>query len=335
VVGSIRRASAERIALTAASAVLVMLGCLLLASVAAASSTGGTGIPPRAKITRFACRTGCVAVASTRSRSASPSAQIGSKLRLRGANLSYVARVVFGGGAKGRPVAKSTRWLDVVVPARARSGRLRVYARGGPRSRPSETPLIITAAPRPTPRPPASSAPTSSGSYGRPLSRGWIVTSKFWEARSYESHPGVDLAISRGTTIKAIGAGRVTTAGYSGGYGNYTCIRHTARVSSCYAHQTEILVQVGDTVSRGEKIGTVGCTGSCTGPHLHFEIRVNGWLVCPAPWVGADSDDWCESNAPGFGTTSVSARARARSAAVYGRDNGTASTVSLSAAALD
>ncbi len=304
-----------------------MLGSLLSVSVAAASSTGGTSIPPRAKITRVACRSGCAAVASTRSSGGATSAQIGSKLRLRGANLAYVARVVFGGGAKARPAAQSDRWLDVVVPARARSGPLRVYARGGPRSRPSKS-VRITAAPAPKTPPSA-----SSGSYGRPLSRGWVMTSKFWEARSYENHPGVDLAISSGTTIKAIGAGRVTTAGYSGGYGNYTCIRHTATVSSCYAHQTNILVSVGDTVSRGEKIGSVGCTGSCTGPHLHFEIRVNGSVVCPAPWVGADSADWCEPNAPGYGTTSVSARAVARSAAVYGR--GPEPALSLSAAALD
>ena len=302
-----------------------MLGCLLSASVAAASTTGGTSIPPRAKITRIACRSDCAAVASTRSSGGVTSAQIGSKLRLRGANLAYVARVVFGGGAKARPAAQSDRWLDVVVPARARSGPLRVYARGGLRSRPSKS-VRITAAPAPK-------APASSGSYGRPLSRGFIVTSKFYEARSYENHPGVDLAISAGTTIKAIGAGRVTTAGYSGGYGNYTCIRHTSTMSSCYAHQTNILVQVGDTVSRGEKIGSVGCTGSCTGPHLHFEIRINGSVVCPAPWVGASSAAWCESNAPGYGTKSVSARAVARSAAVYGR--GSEPVLSLSAAALD
>ena len=153
-----------------------------------------------------------------------------------------------------------------------------------------------------------------TGSLGMPLPSGWIVTSTFWEQRSYERHPGVDLAIAEGTPIKAASAGTVTTAGPTGGYGNYICVRHSPTVSTCYAHASALLVSVGDTVARGQTIGRVGCTGNCTGPHLHFEVRVNGSVVCPAPWVGQQSSVWCEPDAPGYGTTAISAAAVARSA---------------------
>lgn len=153
-----------------------------------------------------------------------------------------------------------------------------------------------------------------TGSLGMPLPSGWVMTSPFWEQRSYERHPGVDLAISEGTPIKAAGAGIVTTAGPTGGYGNYICIGHTSTLSTCYAHASAILVAVGDTVARGQTIATVGCTGNCTGPHLHFEVRVKGSVVCPAPWVGQNSSVWCVPGSPGFGTTAISAATVARSA---------------------
>jgi murein DD-endopeptidase MepM/ murein hydrolase activator NlpD len=256
-----------------------------------------------------ACKTDCPARAAAST--TAPSAQVGSTLRVRGSNLADALRVIFPGGAEARPAAKTGRWLDVAVPAGARSGRLVVKGRYGMRSKPSPIAVRISA--------PAGEQPASSSSFGMPLPAGFVVSSQFWEARSYERHPGVDLAIDAGTPINAVGAGTVTTAGYAGGYGNYTCIRHTASVTSCYAHQSAILVQVGQSVARGQVIGRVGCTGSCTGPHLHFEIRIDGSVVCPAPWVGASSAEWCDPAAPGYGTRSAGARALARSAAVFGR----------------
>jgi murein DD-endopeptidase MepM/ murein hydrolase activator NlpD len=146
-----------------------------------------------------------------------------------------------------------------------------------------------------------------NGGFRLPLAS-YTLTSTFWEPRSYENHPGVDLATDTGTPIYAIGAGTVTQAGPNGGYGNYTCIAHTSVVSSCYAHQSSILVNSGDRVSKGQRIGLVGSTGNSTGPHLHFEIRVNGDVRCPAPWVGASSSEWCEAGSPGYGSTSTSSR---------------------------
>ena len=83
----------------------------------------------------------------------------------------------------------------------------------------------------------------------------------------------------------AAASGRVAIAGWVGGYGNYTCIQHTASLSSCYGHQSSIQVSVGQNVSQGQIIGAVGSTGHSTGPHLHFETRVNGVPVSPLGYL--------------------------------------------------
>lgn len=89
-------------------------------------------------------------------------------------------------------------------------------------------------------------------------------------------HAGIDIAVPTGRGIRAADAGIVALAGWVGGYGNYTCIRHTNELSTCYAHQSRMLVQRGEQVGQGQVIGAVGCTGRCYGPHLHFEVRRNG-----------------------------------------------------------
>ena len=76
-------------------------------------------------------------------------------------------------------------------------------------------------------------------------------------------------------------SGRVAIAGWVGGYGNYTCIQHSASLSSCYGHQSSIGVSVGQQVSQGQVIGAVGSTG----PHLHFEARINGSVVNPMNYL--------------------------------------------------
>jgi murein DD-endopeptidase MepM/ murein hydrolase activator NlpD len=101
-------------------------------------------------------------------------------------------------------------------------------------------------------------------------------------------HAGVDIAVPSGTPIRAAAGGTVAFTqpeASSGGYGNYTCIQHGGGISTCYAHQSSFGVSAGQTVSQGQVIGTVGCTGHCFGPHLHFEVRVNGAPVDPLGYL--------------------------------------------------
>jgi len=112
------------------------------------------------------------------------------------------------------------------------------------------------------------------------------ITSPFCEPRPWEScHPGIDIAVSSGTPIRASAAGTVAIAGPESGYGNYTCIEHGGGISTCYAHQASISVSVGQQVSQGQVIGISDCTGLCFGPHLHFEVRVNGSPVDPMGYL--------------------------------------------------
>jgi murein DD-endopeptidase MepM/ murein hydrolase activator NlpD len=98
-------------------------------------------------------------------------------------------------------------------------------------------------------------------------------------------HEGIDIAVPAGTPIRAAKAGRVILAAYTSGYGNYTCVDHGGGLSTCYAHQSSYATSTGASVSQGQVIGYVGCTGSCFGDHLHFEVRVNGAAVDPLGYL--------------------------------------------------
>jgi murein DD-endopeptidase MepM/ murein hydrolase activator NlpD len=98
-------------------------------------------------------------------------------------------------------------------------------------------------------------------------------------------HTGVDMHAGAGTPIKACRAGTVVIAGPQGGYGNCVVIDHGGGMATLYAHQSRIAVSEGDHVSAGQVIGYVGSTGMSTGPHLHFEVRLNGNPVDPAPYL--------------------------------------------------
>jgi peptidoglycan DL-endopeptidase CwlO len=97
-------------------------------------------------------------------------------------------------------------------------------------------------------------------------------------------HAGVDIAVGSGTPIRAADDGRVVLLGWTGGYGNYTCVSHGS-LSTCYAHQSRYATSMGASVSKGQVIGYVGCTGHCFGDHLHFETRVNGSPVDPMGYL--------------------------------------------------
>jgi murein DD-endopeptidase MepM/ murein hydrolase activator NlpD len=98
-------------------------------------------------------------------------------------------------------------------------------------------------------------------------------------------HEGIDIAVPEGTPIHAAAAGRVVYSGWMSGYGNLVAIDHGNGLSTAYAHQSSIAAGVGETVSQGQVIGYVGCTGHCFGPHLHFEVRVNGTPVDPLGYL--------------------------------------------------
>jgi murein DD-endopeptidase MepM/ murein hydrolase activator NlpD len=154
----------------------------------------------------------------------------------------------------------------------------------------------------------ASANPSSATpALGQSAALAWPVrgtmTSAFCERRAWEAcHPGIDIAVPSGTRILAAAAGRVSvvqSAGESGGYGTFTCLQHTGALSSCYAHQQRALVQVGEVVGRGQPIGISDCTGRCYGPHLHFEVRLDGHPVCPAAYLGVSSTAICAAGSPG------------------------------------
>ena len=99
------------------------------------------------------------------------------------------------------------------------------------------------------------------------------------------NHKGIDIAVSTGTSVMATSGGTVTVAGWQSGYGYVVYIDHGNGVVSRYGHLSKILVSVGQTVSQGDVIARSGNTGNSTGPHLHFEIRVNGTAVNPLSYL--------------------------------------------------
>ncbi|HEX6596828.1 MAG TPA: peptidoglycan DD-metalloendopeptidase family protein [Acidimicrobiales bacterium] len=135
----------------------------------------------------------------------------------------------------------------------------------------------------------SSSSSSSSSGFGGPLASirvssafGWRIHPIYGSARL---HTGVDLSASSGTPIRAAADGVVASAGWLGGYGNAVVIDHGGGQATLYAHQSSMAVRQGQSVDKGDVIGRVGCTGSCTGPHLHYEVRLNGKPVDPSPYL--------------------------------------------------
>ncbi len=103
--------------------------------------------------------------------------------------------------------------------------------------------------------------------------------------KTRKMHTGVDIGAPMSATIVAADSGKVIHAGWMGGYGQVIVIDHGNGVSTLYAHQSAFLVGNGATVSKGQAIGKVGSTGWSTGPHLHFEVRINGSYTDPMPYI--------------------------------------------------
>jgi len=128
------------------------------------------------------------------------------------------------------------------------------------------------------------------GTIGWPSPGYYKITSPY----GYRNHPilkktklhtGIDIAVPSGTTIIAANSGTVIYSGYNGGYGNTVIIDHGGKISTLYAHNSKLLVKVGDKVEKGKAITKSGSTGLSTGPHLHFEVRENGQHVDPMKYL--------------------------------------------------
>src|SRR3954454_19736454 len=131
---------------------------------------------------------------------------------------------------------------------------------------------------------PGPAGPIQQGSGGLILPVNGPIASPFG-MRWGRLHAGVDIAVPAGTPIRAAQSGRVVLLGWTGGYGNYTCVQHTGGLSTCYAHQSRYGTSMGAGVKQGQVIGYVGCTGHCFGDHLHFETRINGAPVNPMGYL--------------------------------------------------
>ena len=103
--------------------------------------------------------------------------------------------------------------------------------------------------------------------------------------RGFEYHEGQDIDASYGTPVMVAAGGTVTIAGRQRGYGNVIYVDHGAGLSTRYGHLSEIDVKIGQTVTRGQTIGLVGSTGRSTGPHLHYEVRINNQPVDPRQYL--------------------------------------------------
>lgn len=114
-----------------------------------------------------------------------------------------------------------------------------------------------------------------------------IISSRFGARSSIRSsaHTGLDIATSTGTPVAAAASGTVTFAGWKGSYGNLMVITHSNGVQTYYGHCSKLYFSAGATVSQGQTIAAVGSTGNSTGPHLHFEIRVNGVAYNPQNYL--------------------------------------------------
>ena len=135
---------------------------------------------------------------------------------------------------------------------------------------------------------------TATGTYIWPCPSSTYVTSAFGMREhplfgDERPHSGIDIAGSAGSEVLAADSGTVAVATYSSSYGNYVTIYHSNGDYTLYAHMSSLAVTAGQNVTQGDVIGYVGSTGWATGPHLHFEIRLNGQQVDPAPYLGRES----------------------------------------------
>jgi murein DD-endopeptidase MepM/ murein hydrolase activator NlpD len=252
--------------------------CAIAPGAEAASSNGGGSLysgPP--SISDITCRKGCVTGESqtqTQTQTAQTSGTIqvrkSGSLKVRGKNLAGVQKVMFTGSTTRsgdefivKPSSVSASSISVPVKGTAKSGYIKLIDDSGRKSKASRVQIKIMPA----------SIPGNANGQGFIWPVTGPITGVFGENRGDHYHAGIDIATPSGTKIKAAASGKVNFVGSAGGYGNMVCITH-GTLSSCYAHMSRFAdVDEGSPVEQGGIIGYVGCTGNCTGPHVHFEIR--------------------------------------------------------------
>ncbi|MBG0850848.1 transglycosylase family protein [Streptomyces spinoverrucosus] len=210
---------------------------------------------------------------------------------VRGDTLSTIAdeRDVQGGWQRLYAANRTTIGADpdLILPGQRLNLRAKAPAtRTAPAkpSRSSRTQQAPKAPPKTSPSDNDNSSDQRGGSLVAPVSSpmgtAYRATGSNW---SQGYHTGVDFPAATGTSVKAVGPGRVVDAGWGGSFGYQVVIRHTDGRYTQYAHLSAISVKAGQSVGAGQRIGRVGSTGNSTGPHLHFEVRTG-------PGFGTDVD---------------------------------------------
>jgi murein DD-endopeptidase MepM/ murein hydrolase activator NlpD len=160
------------------------------------------------------------------------------------------------------------------------------------------------------------------------------VTGRFGEDRGDHAHSGLDIAAPTGTPVHAAQCGTVVQSGARGdGYGIMVCVRHAGAVTTCYAHLSRAKATVNAKVGAGETIGYVGCTGSCTGPHVHVEVRRNGHAEDPTPYLSGQRT--VSGSSAAKATTATLASTRRASATSAGTSTGGATATAEPAAPVE
>lgn len=209
-------------------------------------------------------------------------------VRLAAANGARVSACCMPGGRDRLPSgAHGVVVVEVAVPARtallrAASVEASASAAAGlrPGTAPAHLPELAAGAPAPT-----------GGRLQVPV-RGHLTSGFGWRRHPVSGarrlHAGVDLAAPSGTPVLAAADGAVVRSGWQGGYGLAVVLDHGHGLVTRYAHLSGIGVVRGQPVHRGQRLGSLGCTGTCTGPHLHFEVRNGGRPTNPLPYLFAD-----------------------------------------------
>jgi murein DD-endopeptidase MepM/ murein hydrolase activator NlpD len=279
---------------------MVLLGAGASSAQASKTVGGGSSYTDPPVIKSLKCSKGCPGLHNAQPTATSMKINGGAFLKVSGRNLGAVKKIIFLGGksagdeARATPTKVGTQSVTAKVPASAVNGPVQLLDDALRKSKPSAVKLNIQAAAIP----------------GDPNNTTLIwpvhgsIVSPFGENRGDHMHSGIDISSSTGTPIKAAAAGKVIYSGSAGGYGNFVCLAH-ATISTCYAHQSRIVAQKGSQVGQGGVIGYVGCTGNCSGPHLHFEVRkgTKMWAtaVDPVPYLPKGGNKSHRSSAASFG----------------------------------